>query len=116
MNDTAADEPEPAYHLFLDPDELGPAGSALRLFISDEARESHIRQLAREVIAKLQAAPDEHGRVTVPLSAQQMKIAHSAVKLLHDDLQRHQAQERDALRRVLDKLPDEHTMRAIKVD
>jgi hypothetical protein len=115
VNDTT-NEPEPAYHLFLDPDEVEVAGSALRLLISDEAHEPHIRRLAREVIALLQAAPDERGRLTVPLLPQQMKITHSAVKLLLDDLQRHQASEREILRRILDKLPDEHTMRAIRVE
>jgi hypothetical protein len=113
---STANEPEPAYHLFLDPDEVTVAGSALRLLISDEAHEPHIRQLAREVIALLQATPDERGRLTVPLLPEQMKITHSAVKLLLDDLQRHQASEREILRRILDKLPDEHTMRAIKVE
>jgi hypothetical protein len=107
---------EPAYHLFLDVEEAQAAGSALRLLISDEAHEPHIRQLAREVIELLQAPSDEHGRVTVPLSEKQMKITHSAVKLLLDDLQRHQAGERAVLWRILDKLPDEHTMRAIKVE
>lgn len=114
MTDTT-NEPEPAYRLFLDPEEVGVAESALRLFISDEARESHIRELARAVIDMMHADPDEHGRVTVPLSPQQMKITHSAVKLLLDDLQRHQADERAVLWRILDKLPDEHTMRAIEV-
>ncbi len=42
-----------------------------------------------------------------------MKITHTAVKLLLDDLQREQADEREILRAILDKLPDEHTMRAI---
>lgn len=114
MNDTAAGQ-EPAYHLFLEPAEASLAGSALRLFISDEAREQRIRQLAREVIELLGAAPDERGKLVVPLEPQQMKITHSAVKLMLDDLQRHQSEERDVLRRILDKLPDEHTMRAIEL-
>jgi hypothetical protein len=114
VNDTAYD-PEPAYHLFLDSAEAEVARAALRLFISDEARESHIRELARQVIELTQASPDEHARITVPLSAEQMKITHSAVKLLLDDLQRHQADERAVLWRILDKLPDEHTMRAIEL-
>jgi hypothetical protein len=115
VTDTA-NEPEAAYHLILDPEEVSVAGSALRLLISDEAHEPHIRRLAREVITLLQATPDEHERVITPLSPQQMKITHSAVKLLLDDLQRHQASEREILRRILDKLPDEHTMRAIRVE
>jgi hypothetical protein len=45
-----------------------------------------------------------------------MKITHSAVRLLRSDLQREQASEREILRRILDKLPDEHTMRAIELE
>lgn len=115
MNATT-NEPEDAYHLYLDREEATATASALRLLISDEAHEAHIRQLAREVIGLLEGAPDEHGRLIVPLSPQQMKITHSAVKLLRDDLQRHQASERDVLTRVVEKLPDEHTMRAIEVE
>jgi len=84
----AAHTPEPAYHLFLASDEASVAGSAVRLLISDEAHEAGIRQLAREVLASLQATPDERGRLTVPLGAGNMKVLHSAVKLLLNDLQR----------------------------
>ncbi len=49
MTDTAK-ESEPAYHLFLDPDEVPAATGALRLLISDEAHEPQIRRLAREVL------------------------------------------------------------------
>jgi hypothetical protein len=44
-----------------------------------------------------------------------MKITHGAVRLLLNDLQREQASERDLLRGILEKLPDEHTMRAIEL-
>jgi len=114
MTDTAK-EPDPPYHLFLDPDEVPAATGALRLLISDEAHEPQIRRLAREVLDSLQATPDEQGKLTVPLSPEQMKITHSAVKLLLDDLRRAQASEREVLRRIVDKLPDEHTMRAIRL-
>ena len=89
---------------------------ALRLFISDEAHEIQIRRLAREVIAGLQEPPNEQGVLTVSLEPRQMKITHSAVRLLLNDLQREQAAEREILRSVLDKLPDEHTMRAIDLE
>ena len=112
MNDTA-NEPEPAYHLFLDADEVPVSAVALGLLISDEAHEPQIRQLARDVLSSLEAAPDERGKLTVGLSPEQMKITHTAVRLLLDDLQRGQAGEREILRRILGKLPDEHTMRAI---
>ncbi len=109
-------EPAPPYHLFLDPPEVPVAASALRLLISDEAHEPEIRRLAREVIAGLEAPPDAHGMLTVTLEPQQMKITHSAVRLLLKDLQREQADEREVLRAILEKLPDEHTMRAIELD
>jgi|HubBroStandDraft_3_1064219.scaffolds.fasta_scaffold15156_4 hypothetical protein len=114
MSDTA-EEAEPPYHLFLDEDEVPVAASALRLLISDEAHEPQIRRLAREVIAGLEEPPDEQRVLTVTLAPQQMKITHSAVRLLLNDLQRGQAPEREILRGILDKLPDEHTMRAIEL-
>jgi hypothetical protein len=109
------EEPDPAYHLILDVDEVPVAASALRLLISDEAHEPEIRRLAREVLANLDVAPDARGNVTVALGAGQMKITYSAVRLLLNDLQREQAPEREILWGILDKLPDEHTMRAIEL-
>ncbi len=108
--------PEPPFHLLLDQEEVPVARTALNLLISDEAHEPPIRPLAREVLAGLDAPPDEHGIVTVTLSSPQMKITHTAVKLLFDDLRYEHAAERELLRRIIDKLPDEHTMRAIRLD
>jgi hypothetical protein len=105
--------PEVDYHLHLDAEEQVVAGSALRLLISDIAHQPRIRQLARDVLAELAATTDEGGLLTVSLSAEQMKVTYTAVKLLFDDLQRDQAAEIEILRRILNKLPDEHTMRAI---
>ncbi|HEX3517411.1 MAG TPA: hypothetical protein VHT29_00085 [Solirubrobacteraceae bacterium] len=109
-------DPEPNYHLFLDTAEVPVAAAALGLLISDEAHEQEIRRLAREVIAGLEGVPDAQGMLTVTLTPQQMKITHTAVKLLLDDSQREQASEREALHSILDKLPDEHTMRAIVIE
>jgi len=109
------EEPDPAYHLFLDRDEVPVAASALRLMISDEAHEPEIRRLAWEVLAGLEAEPDERGVLTLALSEGQMKITHGAVRLLLNDLQRGQAAEREILWAILEKLPDEHTMRAIEL-
>jgi hypothetical protein len=108
---------EPAYHLLLDPTETQATAGALRLLISDEAHAPQIRRIAREVLVSLQAVPDQSQRLlTVALTAQQMKLTYSAVKGLFNDLQRGQASERETLRAILDKLPDEHTMRAIQVE
>ncbi len=107
------EEPEPAYHLFLNGEEIPVCAGALRLLISGEAHEPQIRRLARAVLENLKAEPDERGKLTIALSPEQMKITHTAVKLLLDDLQRGQAEEREVLRSVLGKLPDEHTIRAI---
>jgi hypothetical protein len=109
-------EPEPVYHLLLSFEEVPVASTALRLLVSGEAHEPEIRGLAREVLSKLEEIPDDQGVLTVSLAAQQMKITHSAVKLLLDDLQREQAAEREILRAILDKLPDEHSMRAIVIE
>lgn len=112
MSETTA---EPAFHLFLDGEEIPLLARAVRLLISDEAHEPTIRAYAREVLGLLEQSADSEGKLTVPLSPEQMKIAHTAAHLLLDDLQREQADERELLRRVLDKLPDEHTMRAIEL-
>lgn len=113
MNDSQS---EPAYHLFLDATEAQETAGALRLLISDEAHAPEIRRIAREVLVSLEADPDESQRLTVELTPQQMKLTYSAVKGLFNDLQRGQASERETLRGILDKLPDEHTMRAIQVE
>ena len=114
MSDPAGNTPP--YHLLLDPAEMQVAASALRLLISDEAHEPDIRRLAREVLRGLDGTADERGVVTLTLAPEQMKITHSAVRLLLNDLQRGQAAERDVLHAILAKLPDEHTMRAIVID
>jgi len=111
-----SDDAAPTYHLFLNVDEVPVAASALRLLISDEAHEPDIRRLAREVLVALEQLPDSNGVLTVSLHAQQMKITYSAVRLLLNDLQRGQADEREILRGILDKLPDEHSMRAITLE
>jgi hypothetical protein len=108
-------ESEPAYHLYVDPDELPVAASALRLFISDEAHQTEIRGLARGILERLEAHPGGEAVLRVPLSPEEMKIIHSAVRLLLNDLQRGQNAEREILWRILEKLPDEHTMRAIEL-
>ena len=116
MSDAGQAE-DPAYHLFLEPQEVPVAASALRLLISDEAHEPTIRSLARAVLAHLEGdTAGADGLLTIELTPQQMKITHSAVRLLLNDLQREQADERDVLRAILGKLPDEHTMRAIRID
>jgi hypothetical protein len=110
-----AAEPEPAYHLFLDGEEIPMLARAVRLLISDEAHEPAIRAIARSLLELLREGPDAEGKLTVPLSPEQMKIAHTAAHLLLDDLRREHADERELLRRVLDKLPDEHAIRAIEL-
>jgi len=107
---------EPPFHLILETDEREATASGVRLLISDEAHEPRIRQLAREVLEGLQTAPGEGEVLTLTLTPPQMKITHTAVRLLLNDLQREQAAEREALWRVLEKLPDEHVMRAITLD
>jgi hypothetical protein len=115
MSDAAL-EPIPPFHLLLDGAEVPVAASALRLFLSDEAHEPGIRGIAREVIAALEQPAGASGVLTVALTPPQMKITHSAVRLLLNDLQREQEDERAVLRAILEKLPDEHTMRAIRID
>jgi hypothetical protein len=111
----SGDQP-PAYHLVLHGAEPGVAGTALRLLISDEAHEPVIRAVARSVLEALDAPPESEDRLLLELSPAQMKILHSATRLLLNDLQREQAEERAALWAILERLPDEHTMRAIRLE
>jgi hypothetical protein len=106
-------EREVAYHLYVDPDEVPVASLALGMLISDEAHEPQIRRLAREVLHQLAAEPGADGILTVGLSPEQMKITYTAVRLLLNDLGREQDTERQILWRILQKLPDEHAIRAI---
>lgn len=116
MSDGVSDS-DPAYHLLLSPEESAIATRALHLLISDEAHAPDIRALAREVLARLEA-PIAPGAPTLelPLTPPQMKITHTAVKLLLDDTQRDQDDERKLLWSILEKLPDEHSLRAIEID
>ncbi len=111
-----ANDSEPPFHLLLEAEEIAPTAKALRMLIADEAHEPQIRTLARDVLVQLDGALDEYGILSVELGSRQMKITHTALRLLYRDLGREQADELEILRGVLDKLPDEHTMRAISLD
>jgi hypothetical protein len=111
----APGELEPPYHLILGGEEVPATARALRLLIADEVHEPDIRRLAGDVLDGLELDPGGE-RLTLTLTPQQMKITHSAVRLLLNDLTRDQAHEIDVLRAVLDKLPDEHVMRAIQLE
>lgn len=106
----------PAYHLLLDAQERTTAIRAVRLLISDEAHHPEIRKIAREVLAELEREPPPGEPLIVPLNPPGMKITHTAVKLLRDDLRRDQADDQRTLRAILDKLPDEHAIRAILIE
>ncbi|HEV2924183.1 MAG TPA: hypothetical protein VGW98_09140 [Solirubrobacteraceae bacterium] len=114
MNDLTS-ESEPAFHLFLDTDERPVAASALRLLIVDEAHQPDIRRLARGVLGRIDAE-FEGDALRLPLSAPEMKIVYTAVRLLLNDLQREQDAERQILWRIVEKLPDEHAIRAIALE
>ena len=114
MNDLTS-ESEPAFHLFLDPDEVPVAASALRLLIVDEAHQPDIRRLARGVLQRVDAEFESEA-LRLPLSAPEMKITYTAVRLLLNDLQREQDAERQILWRIVEKLPDEHAIRAIVLE
>jgi hypothetical protein len=50
------------------------------------------------------------------LTAAQLKIVHTALKSLYDDLGHEEGDVKDVVAGVLDKLPDEHDIRAINLD
>jgi hypothetical protein len=110
-----SDEPATAFHLYLHPDEVDVAAVALKLLIADGAHQGHIRELAQQVLGGLDGDPEENGTLILPLGAEQMKITHTALHLLLDDLQREQSEEIELLSGILAKLPGEHDMRAIQL-
>jgi hypothetical protein len=50
------------------------------------------------------------------LTPAQLKITHTALKSLLDDFGHDQHEVHRVIHEVLDKLPDEHSIRAIKLD
>lgn len=115
-SETVTSAAEAAYHLHLDGQEPALTAQALRLLISDEAHEPQIRKLAREVLAELEREPRAGEPLMIALTPGGMKITHTALKLLLDDLRRDQADTQQVLRAILEKLPDEHAIRAIVLE
>ena len=52
---------------------------------------------------------------TLHLSPPQLKVVHTALKSLLDDFGHDEASVHQAIREVLDKLPDEHSIRGIAI-
>jgi hypothetical protein len=52
---------------------------------------------------------------TLHLTEAQLKVVHTALKSLLDDFGHDEADVTRAIHEVLDKLPDEHSIRAIKI-
>jgi hypothetical protein len=104
-----------AYHLLVNVDEARITRRALNSLILEEAHETQIRRHARDVLAKLLPDLRTKNMLSVPLSAEEMKITHTALKLALDDSRREQHLERVLLRGLLAKLPDEHAIRAIRL-
>ncbi len=49
------------------------------------------------------------------LTGPELKVTYTALRALRDDLGHQEADVRHIVQSVLDKLPDEHTMRAIRI-
>ena len=55
-------------------------------------------------------------RYHVELTPAQLKITHTALRSLLDDFGHDESDVKGVIREVLDKLPDEHAMRAVRLD
>ena len=55
-------------------------------------------------------------RYHLELTPAQLKLTHTALRSLLDDFGREEREIHDVIRQVLDKLPDEHAIRAIRLD
>lgn len=58
----------------------------------------------------------EEVRYHLELTPAQLKVTHTALKSLLDDFGHDQPKLHKAIHEVLDKLPDEHAIRAISID
>jgi hypothetical protein len=58
---------------------------------------------------------DEDVAYTLHLTEPQLKVVHTALKSLLDDFGHDEVQVTRAIHQVLDKLPDEHSIRAIQL-
>jgi hypothetical protein len=59
-------------------------------------------------------APNETA-YRLDLTAAQLKVTHTALKSLLDDFGHEEHEVQELIRSVLDKLPDEHSIRAIDI-
>ena len=64
------------------------------------------------------SGPAEHAEVNyhLELTPAQLKITHTALKSLLDDFGHEEAEVQQVIHDVLEKLPDEHSIRAISLD
>jgi hypothetical protein len=60
---------------------------------------------------------EDSGEVTfgLRLTGPELKVTYTALRALRDDMGRHEADVNHLVQAVLDKLPDEHTIRAIRI-
>lgn len=108
-------EPAEAYHLHLEPAERRIVVTALRLLIDDMAHTPAVRHPAGRVVDRLTGVPAEAPATTLALDPPELKVTHTALRILRDDLGHDEADELRVVRALLDKLPDEHSIRAIEL-
>jgi hypothetical protein len=110
-------EAETAYHLHLTPGEPKLVVLALRLLQDDMAHTPVVRRPARRVLNRVETAdePTPEEPLVLALDAPELKVLHTALRILYDDLGREDADERSRVGGQIDKLPDEHAIRAIEL-
>ena len=117
MAHTVPTPPSPeaaAYHLRVDPPERPTLELALRLLHDDMAPSHEIRRAAWQVLERLRAT-DAGAPATIALAEMELKLVHTALRIHLDDTRRTQDDERRIVRGLLEKLPDEHAIRAIRL-
>jgi hypothetical protein len=105
---------ETAFRLDLTPPQLEVTRTALRSLRDDFGHEEHdIQGVIRAVLDKLPG--DEAGeRVRwLELTPAQLKLTYTGLRSLLDGYGHDEHREQQAIRQVLDKLPDEHAIRSI---
>jgi hypothetical protein len=103
-----------AYRLDLTPTQTTVTRTALRSLRANFGHDEHdVQQVVRAALAKLPESGGESGVHWLELTPAQLKITYTALRSLLDDFGHDEHELHRAIREVIDKLPDEHAIRAI---
>jgi hypothetical protein len=105
---------ETAYRLDLTPTQTTVTRTALRSLRANFGHDEHdVQRVVRAALDKLPEGGGDPAVTWVELTPAQLKITYTALRSLLDDFGHDEHEVHRAIREVIDKLPDEHAIRAI---